>query len=596
MASTILSDNGVSSGSAGLKSSADSTGVLALQTSTTGGTATTAVTIGTNQYIGVGTTSTTYPLQIGTNPSASSNPMLVVNPATGTNGAILYFNNSGSGGLNIGRSDSAGAGSGTTITAYDSFVATTGTTGLSFHTNNTRAMYIDSGQNVGIGTTTPFTTLQVGARTGAGTTNPSTGSVLSVSKDGATGIDLGSNANANNVTGVINWINAYGVGNYNTARIDNYADGQANSGALRFWTASSASTPTERMRIDSSGNVGIGTTSPTSGKLVISGTSVTTSQGIRLVGDTADARFICESATLGAGILGTFSNHSQLFYTNSSERMRITSGGLVGIGTTSPQRKLTVIGADGASGLTEGNSRTSLFLDNSGANYINIAAGASNTLGLFFSSPSTSNLGAVIYDNSSNFLRFDTNSTERMRINSSGNLLIKCTANPSASVYGSAFLDNGVGASVLYQSTSITSANALQVFFNPNGNVGSVGTSGSNAYYSTTSDYRLKENITPMTGALEKVAQLKPVNYKWKADGSDGEGFIAHELAEVCPHAVVGDKDAVDADGNPIYQSIDTSFLVGVLTKAIQELKAINDTQAETINALTARVVALEGK
>ena len=91
-----------------------------------------------------------------------------------------------------------------------------------------------------------------------------------------------------------------------------------------------------------------------------------------------------------------------------------------------------------------------------------------------------------------------------------------------------------------------------------------------------------------MTGALAKVAQLKPVTYKWKADGSDGEGFIAHELQEVVPECVTGEKDAVDADGNPVYQGIDTSFLVATLTAAIQELKGIVDSQA-------ARIAALEG-
>ena len=89
-----------------------------------------------------------------------------------------------------------------------------------------------------------------------------------------------------------------------------------------------------------------------------------------------------------------------------------------------------------------------------------------------------------------------------------------------------------------------------------------------------------------MTGALAKVTQLKPVTYKWKADGSDGEGFIAHELAEVCPHAVNGEKDAVDDDGNPKYQGIDTSHLVATLTAAIQELKAIVDAQAIEIAEL----------
>jgi hypothetical protein len=148
--------------------------------------------------------------------------------------------------------------------------------------------------------------------------------------------------------------------------------------------------------------------------------------------------------------------------------------------------------------------------------------------------------------------------------------------------------------------------------------VGSISTTASATAYNTSSDYRLKENVAQMTGALAKVAQLKPVTYKWKVDGSDGEGFIAHELAEVCPHAVSGEKDAIreqeyevtpavkDEEGNittpavmgtrtvPVYQGIDTSFLVATLTAAIQELKAINDTQSETINALTARIVALE--
>jgi hypothetical protein len=85
-----------------------------------------------------------------------------------------------------------------------------------------------------------------------------------------------------------------------------------------------------------------------------------------------------------------------------------------------------------------------------------------------------------------------------------------------------------------------------------------------------------------MIGALAKVSALKPCTFKWKSDGSEGQGFIAHELQEVCPDAVTGEKDAVDADGNPQYQGIDTSFLVATLTAAIQEL--------------TARVQALEAK
>jgi len=117
--------------------------------------------------------------------------------------------------------------------------------------------------------------------------------------------------------------------------------------------------------------------------------------------------------------------------------------------------------------------------------------------------------------------------------------------------------------------------------------VGNIVVNVSSTAYNTSSDYRLKEAIAPMTGALAKVALLKPVTYKWKINGSDGEGFIAHELAEVCPHAVSGAKDAVDADGNPRYQGIDVSFLVATLTAAIQEQQAL-------ITSLTARIAALE--
>lgn len=117
--------------------------------------------------------------------------------------------------------------------------------------------------------------------------------------------------------------------------------------------------------------------------------------------------------------------------------------------------------------------------------------------------------------------------------------------------------------------------------------VGFISSSGSNTTYSTTSDYRLKENIVPMTGALAKVAQLKPVTYTWKSTGEPEEGFIAHELAEVCPLAVTGKKDELYEDGKPKYQGVDTSFLVAMLTSAIQE-------QQELITNLTNRITALE--
>ena len=120
------------------------------------------------------------------------------------------------------------------------------------------------------------------------------------------------------------------------------------------------------------------------------------------------------------------------------------------------------------------------------------------------------------------------------------------------------------------------------------GVVGTISTNGSSTTYATSSDYRLKENIAPMTNALSSVVQLKPCTFTWKNTGIEDNGFIAHELQNVLPNAVVGEKDAVDADGKPIYQQIDTSFLVATLTAAIQELSA-------QVTALQTQVTALKG-
>jgi hypothetical protein len=244
----------------------------------------------------------------------------------------------------------------------------------------------------------------------------------------------------------------------------------------------------------------------------------------------------------------------------------------VGIGTSSPtsagsRKTLTVNGASGAD----------FYLQYGGTEVLAIQA--------------TSATAPTINYPASGSLAFQ-NGTERMRIDTSGNLLVGATSG------GGKLSVTGTGSSGWVQNNinSGTSSTASIVFTNGNGAVGSILTSGSSTTYSTSSDYRLKNTVEPMTGALAKVIALKPVTYKWNVDDSEGEGFIAHELAEVCPHAVAGEKDAVDADGNPVYQGIDTSFLVATLTAAIQEQQALITAQAETINALTARVVALESK
>ena len=175
--------------------------------------------------------------------------------------------------------------------------------------------------------------------------------------------------------------------------------------------------------------------------------------------------------------------------------------------------------------------------------------------------------------------------TQAMTLDSSGRVLINTTT--ADNNYQVKIDGNAAARSPLRCSMDSTSSVTQVGFFNPNGAVGSISTSGSSTSFNTSSDYRLKEDIVLMAGALAKVTQLKPCTYKWKVDGSDGQGFIAHELQAVVPECVSGEKDAVDADGNPKYQGIDTSFLVATLTAAIQEQQAL-------ITALTTRITALE--
>lgn len=267
----------------------------------------------------------------------------------------------------------------------------------------------------------------------------------------------------------------------------------------------------------------------------------------------------------------TFSTSTTL---NSAptEKMRINSSGNVGIGTSSPAYKLevrsTMAVLDGSANIgfwANGTSYTQVWQTLQSVNDFTIQTAASK------------------------YMSFGTNSTERMRIDSSGNVIVGNTAQFGSGKFN-IFYTPGTTTGASFLPTTDASTPTPCIFLNAAGTaVGSIVTGPSSTGYNTSSDYRLKEDIAPMTGALEKVALLKPRTYKWKVDGSDGQGFIAHELQAVVPECVSGEKDAVDADGNPKYQGVDTSFLVATLTAAIQEQQAL-------ITSLTARIAALEAK
>jgi len=279
-----------------------------------------------------------------------------------------------------------------------------------------------------------------------------------------------------------------------------------------------------------------------------------------------------------SGVNGSGSYLPLSFYTNNALAGQFdTSGNLSVFRTTTGNANAIVISR---SATNSGNSESILWqATDLPLDYASIKASATATTGtLTFSTASGG-----------------TN-TEAMRINASQHVFVGCTVDPSASVSGIR-LSNPTSAQSIFSTAPNTGAFTAIAFFNGNGQVGRIDTSGSSTVYVTSSDYRLKEDIAPMTGALDKVAQLKPVTYKWKVDGSDGQGFIAHELAEVIPDCVVGEKDAVETytDEEGIEQTrikpqgVDASFLVATLTAAIQEQQTI-------INELKTRIEALENK
>jgi hypothetical protein len=317
-----------------------------------------------------------------------------------------------------------------------------------------------------------------------------------------------------------------------------------------------------KVNIDATGNLGIGTTTPIdrihAAAAVAAGLSL---QATGTGGSTWRILSTDNAASIGGG---------NLAFNNGSYRMTLDASGNLGIANTSMGQKLAVNGG----------------IQTNGTATLGVGFGGGAVLS--YESPVT----RMYFGDGTGYSfafskRTSSTTTDLMTLTDSGNLLIGATSSVAGGALGvqwSKDSNGGYG----YIRSNLTTTYGHLTFYNPNGQVGQISTNGSATTYATSSDYRLKENIAPMTGALDKVAALKPVTYKWKADGSDGEGFIAHELQAICPDAVTGQKDAVDAEGKPVYQGIDTSFLVATLTAAIKEQQAL-------ITTLTARITALEG-
>jgi hypothetical protein len=307
---------------------------------------------------------------------------------------------------------------------------------------------------------------------------------------------------------------------------------------------------------------------------------------------------------------------------DGNANMLFVDGGAnaVGIGTGAPLSLLQLAKATIPSSITRASNYLQIGGSEEGLNGYQVIGFGYNDSGRTYmpayigfkqTVASSGNAGDLIFGTRAD--GSDAVPTERARLTKDGNFLVGKTAT-TYNTEGCNFVAGGHITKNLDNAFNFNrtgNSGALVSFQQAGGTVGSISVTGSTTAYNTSSDYRLKEDDQPMTGATERVKALRPINFAWKVDGSRVDGFLAHEAQEVVPECVTGTKDAMrdeeyevtpavlDDDGNvvteavmgtrnvPDMQGIDQSKLVPLLTAALQE--AITQ-----IESLTARITALE--
>jgi len=450
---------------------------------------------------------------------------------------------------------------------------------------NATAITIDSSENVGIGTSSAARKLEVSANNNAG----AKANYIRIT-------DTDTTATAGNQQGGIEFFSndvTPGI----AASIEVLYAGSGGGGQLTFNTnVNSQGTLTEAVRIDENGNVGIGATnadSPLTIQPAAQGVGTNNVQSWMYALTSGSEFDLKLNQVVSSGLVKyafTLRNNGTSYANNL-----VLDRGNVGIGTSSPLSKLDVSNS-----------------------FITVSKGAATTgrIGASDYIVGGTDNDFVVQSSGTGVTRFVQSSTEAMRIGSDGTKNFGVHQDSSGGFNIFAGAGSAASFAARFDGTGTGASNVVQ-FVNGYGQVGSISLNGSSTAYNTSSDYRLKTDAQPMTGASARVQALNPVNFEWIANGSRVDGFLAHEAQAVVPEAVHGTKDAMrdeeyevtpaveatyDDDGNeltaaveavmgtrsvPDYQGIDQSKLVPLLTAALQEaLTEITD--------LKARVVALE--
>jgi len=365
----------------------------------------------------------------------------------------------------------------------------------------------------------------------------------------------------------------------------NYGFQSMNDGKFHVYDGTAGE---NRLTFDSSGNVGIGTTSPAV-KFVVSnggaeGLEVSHSSGnVEL-----NAYNRSTSARSPVGIVGqtfTVTTGNPTLNTGLFQN----SSGNVGIGITSPDGKLHVTNGTAGS-VTAATDANLLVLESNQSNGMSLLNDSAERAVIRFGTTGTSgqNEASISYaheavsttaDRRRMFFKTGGNGL-RMSIGNSGShaqIFMNC----AESFSGAMLSMQTNGTTGIGIKAGATNQQFMINFRNPNGEVGTINTSGSSTSYNTSSDYRLKENAVAISDGITRLKTLKPYRFNFKTDASTTvDGFFAHEVTAV-PEAITGTKDEVDENNEPVYQGIDQSKLVPLLVAAVQELI----TKVETLEA-----------